>query len=101
MGCDNSSIVAQEKPLTIPQQPDIISQKSAERQPLPAAQQPLPATQQPNKSGSINSANFDLVERIANGLFKDGKLVEAINIYQKMIEEGYCVDFDIAGVGNF
>jgi pentatricopeptide repeat protein len=40
------------------------------------------------------------MERKADGLFKDGKIVEAIHIYQKMIEEGYSVDFDISGLGN-
>ncbi len=57
--------------------------------------QPYPTTIEPNTNSSkdISSSNFDVVERIADGLFKDGKAVEAIHIYQKMIEEGYCVDF--------
>jgi pentatricopeptide repeat protein len=65
--------------------------------------QPYPAAQEPNISNSskaISSTNFDVVERISDGLFKDGKFVEAIHIYQKMIEEGYTVDFEIAGLGN-
>jgi pentatricopeptide repeat protein len=94
MGCENSQIVAQVKPLSIPQQSSIIDQKLAEVQ-------TLPATQQLSIPGSISSVNFDLVERITNGLFKDGKLVEAIHVYQKMIEEGYSVDFEIAGLGNY
>jgi pentatricopeptide repeat protein len=41
------------------------------------------------------------VELIADRFFKDGRIVDAIHTYQKMIEEGYSVDFDIAGLGSY
>jgi pentatricopeptide repeat protein len=53
-----------------------------------------------NSSKSVGDPNFQMVDKIADGLFKEKKIVEAISIYQKIIEEGYSVDFDIAGVGN-
>lgn len=40
------------------------------------------------------------MEHKADELFKDGKYLEAIQIYQKIIEGGYTVDFEIAGLGN-
>jgi pentatricopeptide repeat protein len=82
--------VAQVQPLSATQQANIISQKVPEVSAPPIPQQPK----------SI-STNFEAVDRIADGLFKDGRVLEAIHIYQKMIEEGYSADFDISGLGNF
>jgi pentatricopeptide repeat protein len=68
-----------------------------------AEELPLSVTPQPNATSSsifIRNANFEEVERIADGFFKEGKIVEAINIYQKMIEEGYSVNYDISWLGN-
>jgi pentatricopeptide repeat protein len=63
---------------------------------------PYPPTEGPVIKSALQviESKFDAKERMADELFKDGKYVEAIRIYQKIIEEGYSVDFEIAGLGN-
>lgn len=40
------------------------------------------------------------MERIADGLFKDGQFVKAIQAYKYIIEQGYSIGLEIAGLGN-
>jgi pentatricopeptide repeat protein len=77
------------------------SQMTDEIQPFPVeGNNGAAVTKLINSSKSVGGPNFQMVDKIADGLFKEKKIVEAISIYQKIIEEGYSVDFDIAGVGN-
>jgi hypothetical protein len=40
-------------------------------------------------------SNFEVAEKAADELFERGEFVAAVQAYQKIIESGYKIDFDI------
>ena len=48
----------------------------------------------------IKNRQFAQAQKIADQFYKDEKYLLAIKAYQKIIEGGYTVDFDIEGLGN-
>lgn len=46
-------------------------------------------------SSIISKREFFQAQKIGDNLFKSGKYKEAVYVYQKIIEGGYTVDFDI------
>jgi pentatricopeptide repeat protein len=65
--------------------------------------QPYPIGDIPSKTKieqMVRGGNMEDAEKIGDELFRNKNYVEAIKVYQEMIENGYTVDFDIEGLGN-
>lgn len=72
MGCESSQTANLEEPHEIPR--------------------PL---QLENSQDNVKKIDFLIYEKMGDQLFSEGKFLEAIEVYKKMIEAGYRVDFDI------
>lgn len=69
------------------------SQMVSEIQPSPVENEVVRIEQMITSSKSIGNTKLEEVEKIGDQFFQEKKYVEAIRVYQKMIEEGYSVDF--------
>jgi pentatricopeptide repeat protein len=47
----------------------------------------------------IGEGQYESVEAIADGYFGEGRITEAIQVYQKIIEAHYVHEYEIQGVG--
>jgi hypothetical protein len=55
----------------------------------------------PEVAELILQSNFAEAERVGDSFFQEGKFLQAVAVYKKVVEAGYIVNFQIEGLGNF